>query len=998
MIMATFSAHPTAGHFSFAMNLLFPAANGYFYGNRSYTGTSPSTSSRFEFRWDGIPLIDPNTGETWYYGPLYVRFIGSGFTFDGAGNPTGGTCTTVVVYDVDHTTVWYTLSGIAIPLAQVLAFDDADIAALFTGNDTIAGGPSDEILPDASTGIDHISGGGGHDEIGGIDRSGSTGNETVSIADPSILQTMSDGTTIVGIERIEITTGSGNDTLTGNSSNDWLIAGEGNNTLTGGDGDDYLVAGSGNDAISGGGGDDEVHVGLGINHIDGGTHGEYGDAAWIDERDSTGDEVISFIDPSVLQTFADGGTVVNVERVLYLYTGSGNDTLTGGAQANNIYAGAGNDVVNGHTGSDDLFGEDGDDILIGGTVDDPNDLDVLIGGAGNDIMDGGYGYDFALGQDGDDTFYSRDNQGQDYFDGGAGTDFAIIDRTSATADLSLSLPGQIFHDEGELPRDADFQDLVSIERLEFTGGSGNDTVTGGALADTIRGGGGHDTLVGGAGSDTLQGGEGDDVFNGGAGADAIDGGAGTDRASYSSQTANLSLYLTGTACIGGDAAGDTLTSVENLTAGAGNDSLYASNAANVVDGLGGNDTMLGYGGNDTLRGGDGNDVLIGGAGADSLQGGAGTDRVTYSDQTANLSIYLTGQSCAGGEAAGDTLNAIENVTAGAGNDSVTGNADPNLIDGLGGNDTLLGGGGNDTLRGGDGDDVLVGGAGADSIQGGAGTDRVSYSDQTANLVIYLTGSANSGGGAAGDTLNSIENLTGGQGNDVLYGNDGANLVDGFLGNDTVYGYAGNDILRGGDGNDVLVGGAGADSLQGGSGTDRVSYSDQAVDLVINLDGTPNIGGDAAGDFFNSIEYVTAGQANDTVNGDGNANLLDGQAGNDTLNGNGGNDILRGGNGVDMLNGGLGNDSLTGGAGFDTFAFQDGWGIDTIVDLDTNDLEDINLAALTNITDFNDLLANHVREVGGVLEIFDGANVIRLSGHTLAELGVAGPISTNDFVF
>jgi hypothetical protein len=438
--------------------------------------------------------------------------------------------------------------------------------------------------------------------------------------------------------------------------------------------------------------------------------------------------------------------------------------------------------------------------------------------------------------------------------------------------------------------------------------------------------------------------------------------------------------------------------IDTITGNAANNTLTGNNGNDTLNGEGGNDTLAGGAGSDTMNGGEGDDIFNGGANNDTMNGGNGIDRVSYSTQTGNLIVYLTGVASVGFEAQGDIITNIENATGGSGNDQIYGNADANTLDGLGGNDTLLGAGGNDTLRGGDGDDVIVGGDGADSIQGGAGNDRVSYSDQTANLFVYLTGSANSGGGAAGDTLNSIENLTGGQGNDYVYGNDDANLVDGYLGNDVVYGYAGNDILRGGEGNDVLVGGAGADSLQGGNGTDRVAYSDQVVNLVINLDGTPNTGGDAAGDFFSSIEQVTAGQANDTVNGDGNANLLDGQAGNDTLNGNGGSDILRGGNGADTLNGGLGNDSLTGGADFDTFVFQDGWGIDTIVDFDTNDLEDINLAALTNITDFNDLLANHVREVGGILEIFDGANVIRLGGHTLAEVGVAGVISANDFVF
>lgn len=606
--MANFNAHPTAGHFSFSMNLLFPAASGYVYGSHSYTGTSPSTPSRFEFRWDGIPLIDPVTHETWYYGPLYVRFNGSGFTFDGAGNPTGGTCTSVLVYDFDHTTVWYTLSGISIPLAQVLTFDDSDIAALFTGNDSIVGGPSDEILPDAGGGIDHISGGGGYDAIGGIDRSGSTEDETVSIANPAVLQTMSDGTTIVGIEEIEITTGSGNDTLTGNNSSDWLIAGEGNNTLSGGDGSDYLVTGAGHDTIDGGGGDDEIHAGLGVNHIDGGADGEYGDAAWIDERDSTSDEVITFVDPLIVQTFADGGTVVNVERVVQWYSGSGNDTLTGGALANHIYAGAGNDTVNGHTGNDWIEGGDGDDMLVGGTLDDPNDLDVLIGGNGNDTMDGGYGYDVAFGQDGNDTVHSRDHQSQFYFDGGAGTDLAIIDRTSATANLTLSLPGQIFHDEAELPGDYALQDLLSVERLEFTGGSGNDTVTGGALADIILGGGGIDTIDGGAGGDAMTGGDGSDIYY-------------VDNVGDVVTEATVNIAIGGTDRVIASITYTLPVNVESLT--------MVGTGPIVGNGNASNNFMSGNAQANTLRAWGGNDVFYGNLGNDWISGGLGQDYFVF---------------------------------------------------------------------------------------------------------------------------------------------------------------------------------------------------------------------------------------------------------------------------------------------------------------------------------------------------------------------------------
>ncbi len=57
--------------------------------------------------------------------------------------------------------------------------------------------------------------------------------------------------------------------------------------------------------------------------------------------------------------------------------------------------------------------------------------------------------------------------------------------------------------------------------------------------------------------------------------------------------------------------------------------------------------------------------------------------------------------------------------------------------------------------------------------------------------------------------------------------------------------------------------------------------------------------------------------NDTVNGDGGANLLIGGLGNDVIHGNGGNDRLRGDAGDDTLYGDDGNDTLVGGAGRNT---------------------------------------------------------------------------------
>ena len=57
----------------------------------------------------------------------------------------------------------------------------------------------------------------------------------------------------------------------------------------------------------------------------------------------------------------------------------------------------------------------------------------------------------------------------------------------------------------------------------------------------------------------------------------------------------------------------------------GDDNFIDTDDGNVINGLGGNDHIIGNGGNDTLNGGDGNDVLTGGLGLDILNGGNGVD-------------------------------------------------------------------------------------------------------------------------------------------------------------------------------------------------------------------------------------------------------------------------------------------------------------------------------------------------------------------------------------
>ena len=213
---------------------------------------------------------------------------------------------------------------------------------------------------------------------------------------------------------------------------------------------------------------------------------------------------------------------------------------------------------------------------------------------------------------------------------------------------------------------------------------------------------GDDTLEGGTGADTLNGLAGNDTLIGGAGADALDGGTDTDTASYAGSSAAVTVSLVaGATNTGGDAEGDTLSNIENLTGSAHWDVLNGDAGNNVLRGEAGNDrlrgadgadtlyggtdndrlwgdagadTLYGDDGNDTLEGGDGDDTLNGGAGADILRGNAGRDTASYAGSSAAVTVSLAaGATNTGGDAEGDTLQQISNLTGSDHDDSLTGN-------------------------------------------------------------------------------------------------------------------------------------------------------------------------------------------------------------------------------------------------------------------------------------------------------------------------------------
>ena len=282
-----------------------------------------------------------------------------------------------------------------------------------------------------------------------------------------------------------------------------------------------------------------------------------------------------------------------------------------------------------------------------------------------------------------------------------------------------------------------------------SGGSGNDQLIGNSANNILTGNGGNDRLVGGGGNDILRGGGGKDDMSGGAGNDTVYftggdrfwdngtprniGGSGTDKliieAGSKFNTSGLSWY-----------GFERFQGAERDDRVVGND----GSVNYVLEGRGGNDTLIGHAGDDQLLGGNGNDVLRGRWGKDTMFGGAGNDTVYFGGGD-NFWNNGTPRDVGGSgidtliieagsrfNTAGLSLYGFERFQGAERNDRVTGN-DGNVdywLNGGGGNDFLRGNSGRDTLLGGGGNDTLDAGAssgGWQRMEGGNGNDTYTVS-------------------------------------------------------------------------------------------------------------------------------------------------------------------------------------------------------------------------------------------------------------------------------
>jgi Ca2+-binding RTX toxin-like protein len=362
---------------------------------------------------------------------------------------------------------------------------------------------------------------------------------------------------------------------------------------------------------------------------------------------------------------------------------------------------------------------------------------------------------------------------------------------------------------------------------------------------------------------------------------AVDGGQGADVLSSAG-----GLDGSGTAIgttLRGEQGNDQIANGSTAVPGPGNDTISTTEDNSVVlyedapgpvtvemqdgtngnwggapnDGEGGSDTYVGLpyvvngslSAPNILRGSIGPQLLTGGAAVDELDGGADNDALF-------------------GEGGGDTLR------GGAGPDSLRGMAGDDHLFGEGDDDVVDGGVGVDEERGGPGNDRLrqsgyvmpVAEAqapnGADDLHGGDGTDAVEYAEPASSLggsfdraraaAVSVDLDDNPDDGAAGERDNvhsDVENLVGGEANDVLTGDGDANEIRGFAGADAISGGGGADLLFGSgargvnpaatlavensfvDGADTFDGGAGADTVDANEGDDVIEVRDGLADSV-----------------------------------------------------------------------------------------------------------------------------------------------------------------------
>jgi Ca2+-binding RTX toxin-like protein len=670
-----------------------------------------------------------------------------------------------------------------------------------------------------------------------------------------------------------------------------LSALDGDNTIVGTAGNDAILVGGGNDLIIAGPGDDTITADIDVQSAD------YG---WSVTETTVADG----------SGYTDSFTYNGIDYT-DVTTGTGDDTIFGGAGNSYIQLSDGNNYVDCGTGNDTVFGGNGDNTILGGAGDvyfaGASGNDYIDGESGNDTIWGGGGNNTIFGGSGNDALHAggvdKNNpdpmnwmyitNGNNYVEAGSG------DTTIWGAGGNDTLIG-------------------TTGKVTIFAGDGNEYIYGGSGDASINGGGGKDTIDAGDGNDTIFAGKGDTTIYGGNGTDAIQAGSGND------------------VIFAGD--GGTSAAPTQIFGGSGNATIYGGLGTGAIYAGSGNTTIYGGMGDYFLAGGSGNSVLyVGGAGTDTSPevGSAGTGHTT---------IYGGD----GGSFLQDSVYGAALMIAGSGNTSLVGS----------GADTMVAGTGLDVMQGGSGttrfvfnsnfgNDTVLSSSGSDVLEFDASflpidltvTATMDTSGAPALLIESDSGSILVDGGLAGNIGNVIfddpetftlsqflaqtntedSTVAGANGNLIFNIHNGASIVGGS-GSDTITAWGNNDTLvagpsgsqlYAGGANSIVYGGTGvdtlgalgtADTLYGGTGIETFEVRDPSA--VIQAQ--PNNGLDAVLSWasytlpMNVSKLALQGGADLSATGNSTGGVLVANDGNDTLQGH---------VGVVTMIGGIGNDTF-----------------------------------------------------------------------------------------
>lgn len=556
-----------------------------------------------------------------------------------------------------------------------------------------------------------------------------------------------------------------------------------------------------------------------------------------------------------------------------IYGNGGNDSMTGYGPDSNLYGGEGNDTLIANSNSA-LYGEAGDDTLImnvTGTY-------TVNGGDGNDtyqvyakysLSDTGGNNVYYINTDGatisgakdNDTFYvaGKNNiingvAGDDYFEvtgtgnelhGGTGTSNFVIDAVDNTISANDTSNVIISVPESECTiQTPDKITVIPIPKIHFTD------------------------------SDVVE-----RVINGKNYKFTNNSGSSANEVTYTINENTGLVTFTGDSvkieCLDNTSYNISIRGANNIVNG-GNQAdriTVESGSGNVINGLGGADTLINQSENNTFNGGVGNDTITLTQKATAVNGGEGNDTINVNSD--NNGAIDTGSG-------NDTLN-----VTGSNNTDIVTNDGNNTINVSGASNEVVSGDGNNKYIITGTNNTLVGGNGLNSVGVSGSENTLTVANANGTLNVY--GKDNNVTVGIDATTFALNRAATGTVNKVNIDGTG-NIVNQYIsqsevnikGSDNTYnsnvgqqkvGVNGNgNTINTSDGDDVL-------NIKGNSNT----YTTTGGNNTLEIKGDSNQVVTGAGE----DKVKVTGSSNTVLGGDGNDEFILVTGSNNTLDGEGG---------------------------------------------------------------------------------------------------------------